>query len=299
MDRVEQLASHFGQVPLEPADAIFGLAATFKKDPSEVKVDLVIGAYRSEDGKPWVLPVVDKVERILLDEPHDHEYIPIDGLREFTDAATALLLGPKNPVLLEGRYSATQFLSGTGCLRLGAQFLTKHYKTSSTIYIPEPTWPNHRNVFSDAGLQVKSYRYYNPKSITLDYTGLLEDLKVSPSLSSLSSSSFDVKAVRNVFSFFYPFSFFLFFLTRLPTQSAPNGSIILLHVCAHNPTGIDPTEEQWKGIAAVVKVCLLFFLSKSRDLRNSYPFVAHSSPTRTLSVFLCCGSPGKGPFPLL
>jgi len=179
MDRVEQLSSHFGQVPLEPADAIFGLAASFKKDPSEVKVDLVVGAYRTDEGQPWVLPVVSKVEGILLQEHHDHEYIPIDGLRDFTDAATALLLGHKNPVVLEGRYSATQFLSGTGSLRLGAQFLAKHYNnTSTTIYIPEATWPNHRNVFSDAGLQVKTYRYYDPKTITLTYTGLLEDLKV-------------------------------------------------------------------------------------------------------------------------
>ena len=36
-------------------------------------------------------------------------------------------------------------------------------------------------------------------------------------------------------------------------KSAPEGSLVLLHACAHNPTGIDPTEEQWKQISDVVK----------------------------------------------
>jgi len=179
MERLEQLQSHFEGVPLEPPDAIFGLANNFKNDPHSQKVDLVIGAYRDESGKPWVLPVVDKVEHLLLDRHLDHEYIPIDGLREFTDAATGLLLGKDSPVIAAKRYSGTQFLSGTGCLRLGAQFLAKFYKGSSTVYIPDPTWANHRNIFNDAGLQVKSYTYYNKDSISLHYDAYIHDIKVS------------------------------------------------------------------------------------------------------------------------
>lgn len=178
MERLEQLKSHFEGVPLEPPDAIFGLANNFKNDPHGQKVDLVIGAYRSEEGKPWVLPVVDKVERLLLDKHLDHEYIPIDGLREFTDAATALLLGGDSPVIAQKRYSATQFLSGTGCLRLGAQFLAKFYRASTTVYIPDPTWANHRNIFNDAGLAVKTYRYYNKDTIALHHDAFIEDIKV-------------------------------------------------------------------------------------------------------------------------
>lgn len=36
-------------------------------------------------------------------------------------------------------------------------------------------------------------------------------------------------------------------------QAAPNGSVILLHACAHNPTGVDPTQDQWKQIASVMR----------------------------------------------
>lgn len=46
---------------------------------------------------------------------------------------------------------------------------------------------------------------------------------------------------------------FLIPLSPTPLQAAPNKSIVLLHVCAHNPTGVDPTQAQWKQIAAVMK----------------------------------------------
>lgn len=41
-------------------------------------------------------------------------------------------------------------------------------------------------------------------------------------------------------------------------QAAPEGSIVLLHACAHNPTGIDPTPEQWATISDIVKERKLF-----------------------------------------
>jgi len=205
---------------LEPPDAIFGLSANYKKDTNPTKVDLVVGAYRTDEGKPWILPVVAKVEKQVVGEVKDHEYIPIDGLKEFTDAASALLLGKYSPIIKEGRYAATQGLSGSGSLRIGAEFLSRHYQRSKTIYIPNPTWPNHKNIFGDASLSVKEYRYFDKKTIGLDLNGMLEDLR-----------------------------------------AAPNGSIILLHVCAHNPTGIDPTKQQWSQIATVIqeKEHLTFF----------------------------------------
>jgi len=134
-ERLKGLASHFNSVPLEPPDAIFGLSAKYKADSSKQKVDLVVGAYRDENGKPWVLPVVRKVEKELLEKSLDHEYLPIDGLSSFTSAASLLLLGPSKVP-----FTAVQALSGTGALRIGAEFLAKHYKESSTVYLPNPTW---------------------------------------------------------------------------------------------------------------------------------------------------------------
>jgi len=99
---------------------------------------------------------------------------------------------------------------------LGGEFINKWFP-GRLIYISEPTWGNHRSVFSESGIKIVSYRYFNPKTLGLDYQGMIEDLK-----------------------------------------NAPAGSIILLHSCAHNPTGVDPTPEQWKGIAEVIRSHKLF-----------------------------------------
>lgn len=48
-------------VAAAPEDPLFGLMKAYREDPSEKKVDLGIGAYRDNNAKPWVLPVVKKV----------------------------------------------------------------------------------------------------------------------------------------------------------------------------------------------------------------------------------------------
>lgn len=48
-------------VPQAPEDPLFGLMAAYRRDTDPNKVDLGIGAYRDDNAKPWVLPVVKKV----------------------------------------------------------------------------------------------------------------------------------------------------------------------------------------------------------------------------------------------
>lgn len=140
----------------------------------------------------------------------DKEYAPITGVPAFTKSALKLAYADSTP-LKEDRIAVTQSVSGTGALRIGGAFLERHYP-SKTIYIPTPSWANHRAVFQDSGLEVKQYRYYNKSTIGLDFDGMISDLK-----------------------------------------NLPKKSVILLHACAHNPTGVDPTEEQWKAISDAVK----------------------------------------------
>ena len=129
------------------------------------------------------------------------------------------MLGSASKALAADQVAIVQSLSGTGALRVGGEFI-KHFWSNRTIYLPTPTWPNHNGVFNACDLTVKQYRYYNPKTISLDIEGLLEDL-----------------------------------------GSASEGDVVLLHACAHNPTGVDPTKEDWKRIANVVqeKGLLVFF----------------------------------------
>lgn len=93
-------------VPQAPEDPLFGLMAAYKKDTDSKKVDLGIGAYRDNNAKPWVLPVVKEADQRLRDDPDlNHEYLPIAGLADFTSAAQKLILGADSAAIKEGRVS--------------------------------------------------------------------------------------------------------------------------------------------------------------------------------------------------
>jgi aspartate aminotransferase, mitochondrial len=72
----------------------------------------------------------------------------------------------------------TQSISGTGALRIGGTFLGRFYPHTKTIYVPTPTWGNHRAVFTDSGLVVASYRYFDKNTNGLDFNGMKEDILV-------------------------------------------------------------------------------------------------------------------------
>lgn len=173
---------------------------------------LIIHATGDDQGKPYVLPSVRAAEEKIVASRLDKEYAGITGIPSFTKAAAELAYGADSPAIKEDRLAITQSISGTGALRIGGAFLARFYPHAKKIYIPTPSWANHKAVFTDSGLEVVQYRYYNKDTIGLDFDGLIEDLR-----------------------------------------AAPNRSIILLHACAHNPTGVDPTEAQWRQISDVIK----------------------------------------------
>jgi len=207
-------AEFWQNVPLAPPDSIFKLTAAYKADTFPKKVNLGVGAYRDDDNKPWVLPVVKKATQILLNDASlDHEYLPITGLPEFTASAAKLILGSDSPAIQAGCNVSVQTISGTGANHLGGLFLSRFYSWGSDgkkIYLSKPTWANHHAIFRNVGIEPVDYPYYDPKTIGLDYAGFIGTL-----------------------------------------ESAPPRSVFLLHACAHNPTGVDPTPEQWTSIAEV------------------------------------------------
>ncbi|PIA14358.1 mitochondrial aspartate aminotransferas-like protein [Coemansia reversa NRRL 1564] len=206
-----RVLSTWSRVEMGPPDAILGITEAFKRDSDSRKMNLGVGAYRTDEGKPYVLEAVKKAEASLLAQELDKEYLPITGLAKFTGAAAELAYGVSSPAL--GRLAITQSISGTGALRIGGAFLQRFHGTQQpTVYLPTPSWGNHAAIFRDSGLNVKSYRYYDPKTRGLDLEAMLEDLR-----------------------------------------ALPKGSIVLLHACAHNPTGVDPTAAQWQQIQKVVE----------------------------------------------
>ncbi|XP_023210055.1 aspartate aminotransferase, cytoplasmic-like [Centruroides sculpturatus] len=173
------MASRFANVQSAPPVEIFALNRAYKEDKDPNKVDLGIGAYRTNEGKPWVLPVVRKVEKAMAeDETLNHEYLSQLGMEEFSKLATRMLLGEDSVALKENRAFGVQTLSGTGALRLGADTLAKHVNYT-TFYMSAPTWPNHRLVFMNAGFkECRTYRYWDAKTRSLDFDGMIEDMKV-------------------------------------------------------------------------------------------------------------------------
>jgi len=213
--------SMFSEVSAAPPIEVFQLGRDYQADTDPNKVSLGVGAYRTEEGKPWILPVVKKAEHILADkvekEEINHEYLPVLGHESFAAAATKMLLGESSEAVKEGRSFGVQALSGTGALRVGAEFL-KNIMQRDTVYYSDPTWGNHGLIFKNAGFKnINKYRYWDPENKSLNFAGMLEDL-----------------------------------------NNAPEGSVIVLHACAHNPTGIDPTHEQWSQVADLIKTKNLF-----------------------------------------
>jgi len=143
-----------------PADPILGLSIGFKNDKDPRKVNLGIGAYRSEDGKPFVFPVIRQAEkRIANDHSLDKEYSPIDGDQAYNKGARGVLFGWDHPDVTSGRVASSQTLSGTGALRIIAEFLQKY--RPAPIYVSDPTWGNHNQIFAACGMDVRKYRYFH------------------------------------------------------------------------------------------------------------------------------------------
>jgi len=215
------MASRFNGVEAAPPIEVFQLSRDFQADSHPDKVSLGVGAYRTDDGKPWILPVVKEAGQKLANqtsvEQINHEYLPVLGLQSFSDNATKMLLGENSSAIKEGRGFGVQCLSGTGALRNGAEFLHR-ILGYDTYYVSDPTWGNHNLIFKNAGFtSANKYRYWEPNQKAFNFDGMMADL-----------------------------------------DAAPENSVVILHACAHNPTGIDPSKEQWMKIADLIERKKLF-----------------------------------------
>lgn len=161
-----------------PPDAILGVTEAYKRDTNPKKINLGVGAYRDDNGNPYVLPTVLKAEQRLRDAKLDKEYSPIGGNAQFCKLSIELALGDSAAVA-EGRTATVQSISGTGALRIGGAFFDKWFPGNKEIFLPNPSWGNHTPIFGHSGLKVNKYRYYDPSTCGFDFAGALEDLNVS------------------------------------------------------------------------------------------------------------------------
>ncbi|KAJ1940743.1 Aspartate aminotransferase, cytoplasmic [Kickxella alabastrina] len=136
------MSSYFANVPQAPADGILKLSVLSRADTNSTKVDLGVGAYRDDSGKPWVLPVVRKAEQQLAADPQaNHEYLGVGGLPALTQGAQKLIFGADSEAIKQQRVYSIQTISGTGANMVAAVFL-KQFKqpADAAVYISKPTW---------------------------------------------------------------------------------------------------------------------------------------------------------------
>ncbi len=197
-------------VQAAPPDAILGLTAAFKEDARPEKINLSVGVYQDENGTTPTLASVTTAEQRLAAAASVKSYLPIPGAPEYGEIVRQLAFGADHEVVQSARAATAHTPGGTGALRVAGDFLTANFP-NLTLWMSGPTWPNHPNIFTAAGVPLKSYPYFDKTTNALDFEAMLTTI-----------------------------------------NEIPSGDAILLHGCCHNPTGIDPTPEQWKQIADAV-----------------------------------------------
>src|SRR3954463_954140 len=171
--------SLLAQVPLAPADPILGVTEAYVKDTNPKKVNLGVGVYYDDNGKVPVLECVKRAEAERLKAAPPFSYLPIDGLAAYDRAVQELVFGKDAGVVKEKRVVTVQALGGTGGLKIGADFL-KQIAPRSEVWISDPSWENHRQLFEAAGFTVRNYPYYDPKTSGLDFPGMCKALDALP-----------------------------------------------------------------------------------------------------------------------
>jgi aromatic-amino-acid transaminase len=171
--------SLFSAVEMAPRDPILGLNEQYNADTNPAKVNLGVGVYFDDNGKLPLLQCVQAFEKTMMDKPTARGYLPIDGIAAYDAAVKSLVFGADSEPVTSGRVATIQGLGGTGGLKIGADFL-KRFNPNAKVMISDPSWENHRALFTNAGFTVESYRYYNSSTRNLDFPGMLADLNAAP-----------------------------------------------------------------------------------------------------------------------
>ncbi len=210
----------FRHIDAYAGDPILTLNEAFGKDPRPHKINLSIGIYFDDAGKLPVMRAVREAETAMLQHIGPRSYQPMEGAANYRSAVQHLLFGEQHEAVLSGRIATVQTIGGSGGLKVGSDFL-KRYFPGANVWVSDPTWDNHRAMFEGAGFTVHTYPYYDSATGALNFSAMLQAFK---------GESSNAQGV-----------------------GIPEGSIVLMHACCHNPTGVDLTAAQWAELIPVIK----------------------------------------------
>ncbi len=172
-------ASIFANVEMAPRDPILGLTEAFNADTRSEKVNLGVGVYQDDNGKIPLLACVKAAEKARVEAGLPRGYQPIEGPASYNGAVQALLFGADAEVVKSGRIATFETLGGTGALKVGGDYL-KRLLPEAVMYISDPSWENHRQVFESIGFTVETYPYYDPATRGVNFAAMIAKLKDLP-----------------------------------------------------------------------------------------------------------------------
>ncbi|WP_392337697.1 aromatic amino acid transaminase [Loktanella salsilacus] len=198
----------FQTLKAQAPDKILSLMQAYKADDRDTKIDLGVGVYKDASGNTPVMRAVKEAERRLVAEQTTKAYTGLAGDPAFADAMIDLLLAD---TVQRGRIAAIATPGGTGAIRQALE-MVKLAAPGATIWISNPSWPNHASIIKFLGLPLREYRYFDEATRSVDFDGMIADL-----------------------------------------STVAEGDVVLLHGCCHNPTGANPTLDQWDQIIATLQ----------------------------------------------
>ncbi|KFI28762.1 amino acid aminotransferase [Paenirhodobacter enshiensis] len=164
----------FGTLKPQAPDAIIQLIAAFRDDPRENKVDLGVGVYKNAEGRTPVMRAVREAERRIWEAETTKTYISsLAGEASFHEAMAGLVLGADYP---KDRLSGLQSVGGTGAVRQGFE-IARLANPDTTVWVPDPTWPNHVTILDFMHQRHRPYRYFDAETRTVAFDAMLADLE--------------------------------------------------------------------------------------------------------------------------
>lgn len=198
----------FQTLKAQAPDKILSLMQAYKADDRDTKIDLGVGVYKDASGNTPVMRAVKEAERRLVAEQTTKAYTGLAGDPAFADAMIDLLLAD---TVKRDRIAAIATPGGTGAIRQALE-MVKLAAPGATIWISNPSWPNHASIIKFLGLPLREYRYFDEATRGVDFDGMIADL-----------------------------------------STVAEGDVVLLHGCCHNPTGANPTLDQWDQIISTLQ----------------------------------------------
>jgi len=191
----------------QPPDVVLSLIKLFREDPRAGKIDVGVGVYKDALGRTPVFAAMKAAERRLLETQDTKSYLGPEGDFGYLERLTPIIFGTGAAA---SDLFAVQTPGGTGALRLAAE-LAKAGRTDARIWLGTPSWPIHAPIFAEAGLEVMTFRHFDPKTQALTFDETISAL-----------------------------------------GGATAGDVVLLHGCCHNPSGANPTHDQWRELARLI-----------------------------------------------